>query len=172
MSDNTHGPPVDDDAARKPLTYGVPRDNAHLAQQRAMMLGSPGYRLLTAALRSRGEPIDPLDLVATMANGGYRWLRDADQAVVCDEGGDRRDDFMSFRVISAELHRLTREHVSHETLRRWWARIWPDVPVPEHAFRQANAQAADRLRGRNAEAQPEPSAATVPPAVFIPPSAA
>lgn len=181
-NDNTHGPPddprtFDDDEVRLPFRQGTIQEVAHLAAERALMLASPGYRLLTAELRARGEGIEAMDLVMLMATGRYRQLRNPDNTLAVDEQGEPQADYMSFRTISAELHRLTGEDVSHETLRRWWARVWPTVPVPDLSFRQATRQAATRLRNRRTPVPPPvgpdvPGAPGIPGVVFMPPDAA
>ena len=170
--DTTHGPPdglrtFDDDEARLPLEKGTLREVAHLAAERALVVASARYRLLNAALRARSEGVEAMDLVRLMALGQYRLLRDDAGLLVIDDDGKPQRDYMSFRHISTELERLTGEDISHETLRRWWARVWPGEPVPELSFRQATQQAALRLKRRHAANQPDGG---VPEVVFIPPT--
>lgn len=172
------GIPLTDDQVRMPRSERSPDlPNAwSVARTRAAQLASQSYRLLYAALLDIAHlDVDPLDLVADMANGRYRWRRRRDGSAEVDTDGQPVPEEMSFRAISEELARLTGEDVSHETLRRWWLKMWPDRPLPNQVTHAARAWRNEpkpdlqvtRAQRQAAAAQSNPD---VPPATFHAPA--
>lgn len=160
-----HDPPLDTPLTDEQVLIKDPnrqRALRGLIDDRAAATGSNLYMVLAQEL---GD--DPLELVRLMVSGRYRWKRHRNGLLWIDADGDPVPEHMSLRQAAAELVRITRRDVSHEALRRWWDRIWPNsgpgADVPQGA-RWVE-------RGRSQQEARDDAAGDVPPVVFTPPAA-
>ena len=121
-----HPDAVGDDDVLMTRRRRDPDQVAALTKIRAELTRSPNYRLLAAALTAKfGEPVEPMDLIARMALGRYRWARRQNGTLQRTDQNMSVPDRMALREISAELSRLSGEAVNHETVRRWIKDVWP-----------------------------------------------
>jgi hypothetical protein len=133
---DTHGPPTNGLSFDRPLTddevrlpYDPPGivDLQPLVERRRLITGSDRYLLLAQQLRD-----DPMNVIRRMLEGRYR-LKRRRSGKLWVEDGQGVTEHMSMRQAADELRRITGEDVTYETLRRWWARVWPESPPPEVA---------------------------------------
>lgn len=154
------GVPLSDDAVVIPAPLVTVADIERTVQHRRTATGSDRYLLLAQGLRD-----DPMNVVRRMTSGRYRYKRRRNLTLWVEHGAPV-PELMSLRQAAAELERLTGEAVTHETLRRWWERIWPgEEPAPEGA--KWVQQGRDQ---RDAMTQPD-GPGEIPPATFLPPPA-
>lgn len=118
------GVPLGDDAVVIPAPLVTVADVERTVQHRRTATGSDRYLLLAQGLRD-----DPMNVVRRMTEGRYRYKRRRNGTLWVEFGVPVPEE-MSLRQAATELERLTGETVTHETLRRWWERIWPDSPEP------------------------------------------
>jgi hypothetical protein len=149
--------PLTDDEVIIPRPAAVVADVARTVEHRRTATASNLYLIIAQRLHD-----DPLNITRAMLQGRYRLKRRRSRFLWLDiETRQPVPELMSLRQAAEELRRLTGEDISHETLRRWWKRVWPD----EDPDRLGDLDAARR---EAAERQSNPS---VPPAVFADPGA-
>lgn len=180
MTDNTHGPPVNQ-ALPGPMKIDEPPIPL---EQLALLGGHEKYQRMRDRLG-----VEPLDLIRQMKHGGYRFKcrRGMPGVLVLDRAGDPVPERMSFRQVAPVLTAMSGVEVTYETVRRWWETVFdegdepeeeapPPVPVVRRVTRRRTPvpepvgdDHAQQIRAAVAKAAAPTTNPAVPPAAFLPP---